>query len=88
MRGLRYEALGLAIGFGRAGFCEQVFEAQPPTGFGEGFGTVAGTVAGHDAGDVHAKFLEISDGGFQESESAFCVLIGKLCAHWERCRPW
>ena len=54
-----------------------MFEAKPPTGFGEGFGAVAGAVVGHDARDVHAKFLEISDGGFQESDGALRALIGK-----------
>ncbi len=44
---------------------------------GEGFGEVAATIVSHDAFDGNAEAPEVGDGGEQERDGAFLLLVGE-----------
>src|SRR5260370_18719920 len=71
------EALGLAVRLRGVGLDPDVLDSELLAGAGEGFGEIAAAIVSHDAFDGNAKALEVGNGGDQESNSAFLLLVGE-----------
>jgi len=69
------ESLGLSVGLGGVGSGSDVPEAEPFAGPREGEGFVARAVIGHDALHLDAEACVVSDGGFEEGDSAAPLLV-------------
>jgi hypothetical protein len=54
-----------------------VLDSELFTSSGEGFGEVAATIVSHDAFDGNAEAPEVGDGGDQERDGAFLILVGE-----------
>jgi len=71
------EALGLAIGLGAVGTCEEVADAQLEAGSGEELGTISRAAIGEDALDEDAVGLIEGDGLMEGGEDAGSFFIWK-----------
>src|ERR1019366_538053 len=71
------EALGLAVGLWGVGFGADMLEAHGLAGVAEGSGSIAGTVVGHDAGYGDGEAFVVGEGGLQEGDGAFFLLVGQ-----------
>src|SRR5260370_23802811 len=71
------EALGLAVRWRGVGPDPDVLDSELLAGAGEGFGEIAAAIVSHDAFDGNAKALEVGNGGDQECNSAFLLLVGE-----------
>jgi hypothetical protein len=74
------EALGLTVGLGRVGLGEDVLQAEPGAGLGEGPGSIAGAVVGHDAADDDAEAGVVGDGSSEEGDGALLLLVDQHLA--------
>src|SRR6478736_5814781 len=70
------EALRLSIGLERVGPGEDLTQTQTLAGCPESFRPVAGAVVGHHAPHLDAEAGVISDGRFEEGDSALFALVG------------
>ena len=54
-----------------------MLDAQLLASAGEGFGEIAAAIVGHDAFHGDAEAFEIGDGGEEEGDGAFLLLVGE-----------
>src|SRR5207244_3621610 len=71
------EAFGFAVGLRGVRLNPDVLDSELFAGAGEGFGEVAATIVSHDAFDGNAEAPEVGDGGDQERDGAFLLLVGE-----------
>src|SRR5260370_34715790 len=71
------EALGLAVRLRGVGLDPDVLDSELLAGAGEGFGEIAAAIVSHDTFDGYAKALEVGNGGDQERNGAFLLLVGE-----------
>src|SRR6516164_6299634 len=71
------EAFGFAVGLRGVRLNPDVLDSQLFASAGEGFGEVAATIVSHDAFDGNAEAPEVADGGDQERDGAFLLLVGE-----------
>ena len=71
------EALSLAVGLGRVGFCSDVLDAELFACSRESERFVAASVIGHDAIDGDAEAFVVGDGGAQEGDGAAFSFVRK-----------
>src|SRR5260370_17927622 len=71
------EAFGFAVGLRGVRLNPDVLDSELFAGAGEGFGEVAATIVSHDAFDGNAEAPEVGDGGHQERDGAFLLLVGE-----------
>jgi len=69
--------LGLSVGFRRVWPGSDVFEAAGFAGVAEGVGLVAGPVVGHDAADGDTEAFVVGEGGVEEGDGVFLLLVGQ-----------
>ena len=71
------EAFGFAVGLRGVRLNPDVLDSEQFASAGEGFGEVAATIVSHDAFDGNAEAPEVGDGGEQERDGAFLLLVGE-----------
>ena len=75
-RGL-YEAFGFAVRLRGVRLNPDVLDSELFASAGEGFGEVAATIVSHDAFDGNTEAPKVGDGGDQERDGAFLLLVGE-----------
>src|SRR5215471_13900646 len=71
------EAFGFAVGLRGVRLNPDVLDSELFAGAGEGFGEVAATIVSHNAFDGNAEAPEVGDGGDQERDGAFLLLVAE-----------
>ena len=71
------EAFGFAVGLRGVRLNPDVLDSELFASAGEGFGEVAATIVSHDTFDGNAEAPEVGDGGEQERDGAFLLLVGE-----------
>src|SRR5215469_15856270 len=71
------ETFGFAVGLRGVRLNPDVLDSELFASAGEGFGEVAATIVSHDAFDGNAEAPEVGDGGDQERDGAFLLLVGE-----------
>ncbi len=71
------ETFGLAVGARGVGACEAVLDAELEAGGTEVAGAIAGTVVGKQAANDDAVLGVEGDGGMQEGDSGWALLVGQ-----------
>ena len=71
------EAFGFAVGLRGVRLNPDVLDSELFASAGEGFGEVAATIVSHDAFNGNAEAPEVGDGGDQERDGAFLLLVGE-----------
>src|SRR5271167_310447 len=71
------EAFGLAVGAGSVGAGEAVLDAELEAGGAKVAGAIAGAVVGEQAANGDAVLGVEGDGGAQESDGGFALLVGE-----------
>src|SRR5579863_3465428 len=77
------EAFRLAIGAGSVGTGEAVLDAELEAGGAEVSGAIAGAVVGEQAADRDAVLGVEGDGGVQEGDGSFGLLVGQHAGEGE-----
>ena len=71
------EAFGFAVGLRGVRLNPDVLDSELFASAGESFGEVAATIVSHDAFDGNTEAPEVGDGGDQERDGAFLLLVGE-----------
>src|SRR5262250_1896681 len=71
------EAFGFAVGLRGVRLNPDVLDSELFASAGEGFGEVAATSVSHNAFDGNAEAPEVGDGGDQERDGAFLLLVAE-----------
>src|ERR1051326_4978254 len=77
------EAFGLAVGAGSVGTGKAVLDAELKAGGAELAGAIAGAVVGEQAADGDAVLGVEGDGGVQEGDGGFALLVGQHAGEGE-----
>ncbi len=77
------EAFGLAVGAGSVGTGEAVLDAELEAGGAELSGAIAGAIVGEQAANEDAVLGVEGDGGVQESDGGFALLVGQHAGEGE-----
>src|SRR5262249_51737442 len=72
-----HKAFGFAVGLRGVRLNPDVLDSELFASAREGFGEVAATIVSHDAFNGNAEAPEVGDGGEQERDGAFLLLVGE-----------